>query len=912
MAKQYYSVLTDYGTQMIASAIARKQPLQITQMAVGDGNGRATTPNSRNTGLVREVHRANISAISVDPRNNKQLIFELTIPENVGGFWIREMGIFDNQNRLVAYANCPDSFKPELTSGSGKVQVVRMILLVSSSDAVTLKVDDSVIFVTRGQLTPKKITATTKNAVDETGHSHEIDKASTKQAGIVQLTNDTNSDSETLGLTAKAGKTLKALIDALTRNLGNYIPNSKKSNAINSPSSDTVATSAAVKTAYDKGVEAKNRADSAYTLAQTKQSPATTLAGYGITDFVQRALTDSDNLNDITVKGIYNNSTYRNTPNNNYPEEISGVLIVLSNTEQVYFASNGKMFKRFKSNNNWANGWVRLDNLATPIGADQNLNEITTDGNYYIVGLSKATLAKNYPIERSDGALEVFGNGYFQRFTTFHSKQIFVRRKIAGNWMGWVQSMTQLGGTFTGNVSVPNLSATGTLQSNYRLVIDRNDPNYIPYINMLNRAVELNSDVPNKDFSCINFNASKNGADVTKVRIVAGIKQDKSTVLYLVTTNSRDQYSSNLTLFGGTGNVAVGKTTDNGTEKLQVAGTIGALGYINTTSSGWERLRATLADGSYWRWEVNPASATDPRFNFVYRFANGDNRYLAFPRLDKNETVAYQSWVNTLNAQKVSKSGDTMTGKLVIEDAANGSHSNAGIALINKGGGSGTAVHFDGHFHAGRVNKGGMHIRDVGSGAAEVGFLVTPNGDPNQDRRITGMTINKDGAIWAKQYGWLHDYFLRKEVIRKDYSRTIRGTNSWDNGTQRNINVVGNMTSYPDGRITQILHVKNFRMPWFAWEDYNIGYGGGGDRGFEIALDLWTAMPNKITQLSIVSSRASEGSLSAAFNNEAGEWVYGWNLRKQANNKNRIWVNAARTRGGSDELMDLYITVEGY
>ncbi|MFZ7109579.1 phage tail protein [Avibacterium avium] len=259
MAKQYYSVLTDYGTQMIASAIARKQPLQITQMAVGDGNGRATTPNSRNTGLVREVHRANISAISVDPRNNKQLIFELTIPENVGGFWIREMGIFDNQNRLVAYANCPDSFKPELTSGSGKVQVVRMILLVSSSDAVTLKVDDSVIFVTRGQLTPKKITATTKNAVDETGHSHEIDKASTTQAGIVQLTSDTNSDSETLGLTAKAGKTLKALIDALTRNLANYIPNSKKSDATDSNSSDNVATSKAVKKAYDRAVEAEGK-----------------------------------------------------------------------------------------------------------------------------------------------------------------------------------------------------------------------------------------------------------------------------------------------------------------------------------------------------------------------------------------------------------------------------------------------------------------------------------------------------------------------------------------------------------------------------------------------------------------------------------------------------------------------------
>ncbi|WIM82822.1 phage tail protein [Gallibacterium anatis] len=207
MAKQYYSVLTDYGTQVIAGAIASKQPLQITQMAVGDGNGRATTPNSRNTGLVREVHRADISAISVDPRNDKQIIFELTIPENVGGFWIREMGIFDNQNHLVAYANCPDSFKPQLESGSGKVQVVRMILLVSSSDAITLKVDDSVIFVTRGQLTPKAITATTKNAVDETGHSHEIDKATTSQAGIVTLDSSINSKAEDKAATPKAVKT---------------------------------------------------------------------------------------------------------------------------------------------------------------------------------------------------------------------------------------------------------------------------------------------------------------------------------------------------------------------------------------------------------------------------------------------------------------------------------------------------------------------------------------------------------------------------------------------------------------------------------------------------------------------------------------------------------------------------------
>ena len=360
MAKQYYSVLTDYGTQVIAGAIASKQPLQITQMAVGDGEGRTPTPDSRKTGLVREMHRADISAISVDPRNDKQIIFELTIPENVGGFWIREMGIFDNQNRLVAYANCPDSFKPELTSGSGKVQVVRMILLVSSSDAITLKVDDSVIFVTRGQLTPKAITATTKNAVDESGHSHEIDKASTSQVGIVTLDSSIDSKAENKAATPKAVKTAydkaKAADDnANTRvsksggemtgglklkanygtsekkwdysgfyagsatlnnealpyfqiHIGSYGGNTAgyakslgfnltdykayvmnwnsegeyagkkeiltelhRSDSVTSPSSETVATSKAVKTAYDKAVDGVNKANAAYKRAETAE-----------------------------------------------------------------------------------------------------------------------------------------------------------------------------------------------------------------------------------------------------------------------------------------------------------------------------------------------------------------------------------------------------------------------------------------------------------------------------------------------------------------------------------------------------------------------------------------------------------------------------------------------------------------
>ena len=263
MASQYFAILTDYGTRAIAHALSQGQPLQLTQFAVGDGNGKAVTPTASATALVHQTHIAPVSAVSLDPRNNKQVIVELTIPENVGGFYIREMGVFDAQNKLIAYANCPESFKPTESSGSGKVQVLRMILKVESSSAVTLSIDNSVIFVTRQQMTPKTITATTQNGFNESGHSHQIAKASTTQQGIVQLTNDTGLESESLALTAKAGKKLAQQTTQLQLNVSqNYIQNSKKSSAVNSESEDNVATSKAAKTAYDKAVEVKTTAES--------------------------------------------------------------------------------------------------------------------------------------------------------------------------------------------------------------------------------------------------------------------------------------------------------------------------------------------------------------------------------------------------------------------------------------------------------------------------------------------------------------------------------------------------------------------------------------------------------------------------------------------------------------------------
>ncbi|WP_179109954.1 phage tail protein, partial [Rodentibacter ratti] len=133
----------------------------------------------------------------------------------------------------------------------------------------------------------------------------EIAKATLTQYGLTQLYTGYDSQREDVALTPKTAFMLKALIDSLTRNLSNYIPNSKKSNAVNSPSSDTIATSAAAKTAYDKGVEAKNAAGNAQRTANAKQSPSTTLSGYGITDFVVKGEPSTTNARDLNSDGIY-------------------------------------------------------------------------------------------------------------------------------------------------------------------------------------------------------------------------------------------------------------------------------------------------------------------------------------------------------------------------------------------------------------------------------------------------------------------------------------------------------------------------------------------------------------------------------------------------------------------------------
>lgn len=149
MSTKFYTLLTDIGAAKLASAAALGVPLKITHMAVGDGGGVLPTPDAKQTALVNEKRRAALNMLYIDPQNSSQIIAEQVIPENEGGWWIREVGLFDESGALIAVGNCPESYKPQLAEGSGRTQTVRMVLITSSTENITLKIDPAVVLATR-------------------------------------------------------------------------------------------------------------------------------------------------------------------------------------------------------------------------------------------------------------------------------------------------------------------------------------------------------------------------------------------------------------------------------------------------------------------------------------------------------------------------------------------------------------------------------------------------------------------------------------------------------------------------------------------------------------------------------------------------------------------------------------------
>ncbi|EPE7154268.1 phage tail protein [Escherichia coli] len=245
--RKFKTVITDTGTKKLAQAAAPDgKPVRLTHMAVGDGGGTLPTPDSKQTRLVHEVWRHTVNRVIQDATHQNRIIAELVIPPETGGFWIREIGVFDEHGDLIAVGNTAESYKPAVAEGSGRAQTFRTILTVSSTATVALTVDNTMVMATVDYVDDK---------LKEHEQSRRHPDASLTAKGFVQLSSATNSTSETQAATPKALKAAYDLAnakytaqDATTAQKGIV----QLSSATNSTSETLAATPKAVKAVMDE------------------------------------------------------------------------------------------------------------------------------------------------------------------------------------------------------------------------------------------------------------------------------------------------------------------------------------------------------------------------------------------------------------------------------------------------------------------------------------------------------------------------------------------------------------------------------------------------------------------------------------------------------------------------------------
>ncbi|ESP23724.1 phage tail fiber protein [Escherichia coli HVH 86 (4-7026218)] len=316
--RKFKTVITDTGAKKLAQAAAPDgKPVRLTHMAVGDGGGTLPTPDSKQTRLVHEVWRHTVNRVILDATHQNRIIAELVIPPETGGFWIREIGVFDEHGDLIAVGNTAESYKPTVAEGSGRAQTFRTILTVSSTATVALTVDNTMVMATVDYVDDK---------LKEHEQSRRHPDASLTAKGFVQLSSATNSVSETQAATPKAVKAAYDLAngkytaqDASTTRKGLV----QLSSATNSTSETQAATPKAVKAAYDLA-NAKYTAQDATTaqkgivqLSSATNSTSETLAA---TSKAVKAVMDKTNkkapLNSPALTGTPTTPTARQGTNN--------------------------------------------------------------------------------------------------------------------------------------------------------------------------------------------------------------------------------------------------------------------------------------------------------------------------------------------------------------------------------------------------------------------------------------------------------------------------------------------------------------------------------------------------------------------------------------------------------------------
>ncbi|MDK1304546.1 phage tail protein [Cronobacter sakazakii] len=366
MTTKYKTVVTTAGAAKFAAALTPGgKKVNITAMAVGDGAGSLPQPAPSQTKLVNEVWRHALNKISQDNKHKNYVVAELVIPPETGGFWLREMGLYDDTGVLVAVGNMAESYKPKLEEGSGRAQTLRMVIILSDVASVDLTIDSTTVIATQ-------------NYVDEKLADHEQSRrhpdGTLTAKGFIQLSSATDSTSETLAATPKAVKSAYDLAkgkytaqDASTTQKGLV----QLTSATDSSSDTLAATAKAVKAANDN---ASGRVPSGRTVNGHALSEDITITAQDIFNGQSVSIGSAADLNAYTVPGLYYQLANSQAANGkNYPEAVAGSLEVYKHAgiTQIYrIFNNSRAYIRTAFNGTWSAWAQQYDEANRPTAGD--------------------------------------------------------------------------------------------------------------------------------------------------------------------------------------------------------------------------------------------------------------------------------------------------------------------------------------------------------------------------------------------------------------------------------------------------------------------------------------------------------------------------------------------------------------
>ena len=427
MSTKFKTVITTAGAAKLAAAtVPGGKKVNLSAMAVGDGNGKLPVPDAGQTKLVHEVWRHALNKVSVDNKNKNYIVAELVVPPEVGGFWMRELGLYDDAGTLIAVSNMAESYKPELAEGSGRAQTCRMVIIISNVASVELTIDASTVMATQDYVDDK---------IAEHEQSRRHPDATLTEKGFTQLSSATNSTSEKLAATPKA---VKAAYDNAEKRL------QKDQNGGDIP---------------DKGAFLDNVGVTSLTFMKNNgEMPLNA---------------DLNTFGPVKAySGIWSKATSTNaTLEKNFPEDNAvGVLEVFAGGNfagtQRYTTRDGNLYTRkligtWNGNDGPWGAWRHVQAVTRALSTTIVLNSL---GGAEHLGLWRnsssaiASFERHYPEQGGDaqGILEIFEGGLYgrtQRYTT-RNGTMYIRGLTAKwdaenpQWEDWIQIGYQTSSTF--------------------------------------------------------------------------------------------------------------------------------------------------------------------------------------------------------------------------------------------------------------------------------------------------------------------------------------------------------------------------------------------------------------------------------------------------------------------------------